>query len=120
MHIQPEVPMKHIFIFSIFLLGFSFAQARPTAHPVPGHGTPDETPPAEEAVCDHYGGRLWGLCVAYCEAQDCDQPDQYAKESCWVLRDKLMDLVGSTQFPCDTGDDGGDGGDGGNNGGSES
>ena len=33
-----------------------------------GDGTPDTDPPAEEVACDGLGGRVWGLCVAYCEA----------------------------------------------------
>jgi hypothetical protein len=37
--------------------------------------TPDGETPAEESVCDELDGAspgLYGLCVAYCEAQDCD------------------------------------------------
>lgn len=63
-----------------------------------GDGTPDSDPPAEEQVCNGLGGRVWGLCVAYCEAQDC--PDS-GHPSCDVLRRKLADLTGSPQFPCD-------------------
>jgi len=65
-----------------------------------GDGTPDTDPPAEENVCDGLGGRLWGLCVAYCEAQDCPASEH---PSCDVLRDKLSDITGSNQFPCDVG-----------------
>lgn len=64
-----------------------------------GGGTPDTDPPAEEQVCNGYGGRAWGLCVAYCEAQDCPASDH---PSCDVLRRKLYDLVGYEVFPCDT------------------
>ena len=65
-----------------------------------GHGTPDTDPPAEEEVCDGLGGRMWGLCIAYCEAQDCPGSEH---PSCEVLRDKIFDLSGSDLFPCDGG-----------------
>jgi hypothetical protein len=65
-----------------------------------GDGTPDTDPPAEEAVCDGLGGRVWGLCVAYCEAQDCPASEH---PSCDVLREKLFDLTGGMLFPCDGG-----------------
>lgn len=74
-----------------------------------GDGTPDTDPPAEEAVCDGLGGRVWGLCVAYCEAQDCPASEH---PSCDVLRAKLADITGDETFPCD-GDGGGGGGGGG-------
>lgn len=64
-----------------------------------GDGTPDTDPPAEEQVCNAYGGRAWGLCVAYCEAQDCPASEH---PSCDVLRSKLYDLLGSDIFPCDS------------------
>jgi len=38
-----------------------------------GAKTPDGQTPAEETICDQYNGALYGLCVAYCEAQDLDQ-----------------------------------------------
>jgi hypothetical protein len=72
-----------------------------------GDGTPDTDPPAEEEVCSGLGGRLWGLCVAYCEAQDCPASEH---PSCEVLREKIFDLTGSSLFPCD--DQGGGGGGG--------
>jgi hypothetical protein len=72
-----------------------------------GDGTPDTDPPAEEEVCNGLGGRLWGLCVAYCEAQDCPASEH---PSCDVLRDKIYDLTGSELFPCDDGTGGGGGG----------
>lgn len=72
-----------------------------------GDGTPDEMPPAEEEVCNGLGGRMWGLCVAYCEAQDCPAS---AHPSCDVLLARWFDLTGSTQFPCDDGGGGDDDG----------
>jgi hypothetical protein len=43
---------------------------------------------------------MWGLCVAYCEAQDCPGSEH---PSCEILRLKLFDLSGSEDFPCDDG-----------------
>ena len=48
-----------------------------------GDGTPDESPPAEERVCEDAGlmGSALGLCIAFCEANDCDtHPDGKACE----------------------------------------
>lgn len=41
---------------------------------VAGAQTPDGETPAEEEVCDKYVGEgaRHGLCIAYCEAQDCE------------------------------------------------
>ncbi|HVH17411.1 MAG TPA: hypothetical protein VNF72_03850 [Myxococcota bacterium] len=67
-----------------------------------GHGTPDGSPPAEESVCDDAGlvGAAYGLCVAYCEAQDCDAfPD---KPACDRLFDNYVKITGAECFPCDT------------------
>ena len=66
-----------------------------------GHGTPDQTPPADETVCDEAGlrGAAYGLCVAYCEANDCDQfPDSNA---CDRLFENYTKLTGEDSFPCD-------------------
>jgi hypothetical protein len=77
--------------------------ALPSSAAAFGDGTPDTDPPAEEVTCDGLGGRVWGLCVAYCEAQDCPGSEH---PSCDVLRDKLWDITGTDAFPCD-GDGGG-------------
>jgi hypothetical protein len=42
--------------------------------------TPDGKTPAEETVCDELRGVLYGLCVAYCEAMDCDHSDHLASD----------------------------------------
>jgi len=41
---------------------------------IAGAQTPDAQTPAEEEACDKYKdeGARYGLCVAYCEAQDCE------------------------------------------------
>ena len=53
-----------------------------------GDGTPDGSPPAEEQVCDTAGlfGAAYGLCIAFCEANDCDATDQPDNRSCSSLR----------------------------------
>lgn len=81
----------------VFALAIACAPTRGYAF---GDGTPDTDPPAEEGVCDGLEGRLWGLCVAYCEAQDCPGS---AHPSCEVLRNKLSNMTGSGAFPCDGG-----------------
>jgi hypothetical protein len=71
-----------------------------------GDGTPDESPPAEESVCDDAGlvGAAYGLCVAYCEANDCDAfPDSQA---CDRLFDNYTKITGEASFPCDAPPDG--------------
>ena len=35
-----------------------------------GRGTPDGMPPSQETVCDGLSGAAFGLCNAFCEAQD--------------------------------------------------
>ncbi len=68
-----------------------------------GDGTPDEQPPAEEPPCDAAGlrGAAYGLCIAYCEANDCEiQPDKVA---CDRLRENYAKLTGEDLFPCDGG-----------------
>jgi len=54
--------------------------------------TPDEETPAEEKACEKYKGEgaRYGLCVAYCEAQDCDELLR-GDESCVNLAQKFID-----------------------------
>lgn len=69
-----------------------------------GDGTPDTDPAAEETVCEDAEllGAAYGLCVAYCEANDCDVvPDTQA---CEVLRSKYASITGEEFLPCE--DDG--------------
>jgi hypothetical protein len=60
--------------------------------------TPDGMPPSEEAVCSDLRGAAFGLCNAYCEAQDCDV---HPRPSCPMLRRNFARLTGSLAFPCD-------------------
>lgn len=77
-----------------------------------GDGTPDEQPPAEEQVCESAGllGAAFGLCVAFCEANDCDaQLDQPDDRACSMLRERYARATGELFLPCEGGGDG-DGG----------
>ena len=86
-----------------FALVLGLVTMGPTAALGYGEGTPDTDPPAEELPCDTAGlrGAAFGLCVAYCEANDCEiQPDKHA---CEVLRKNYAKITGEDLFPCDDG-----------------
>ena len=60
--------------------------------------TPDGVPPSQETVCAGLSRAAFGLCNAYCEAQDCDVHD---RPSCAELRRNFQKVTGSATFPCD-------------------
>ncbi len=63
--------------------------------------TADGMTPAEETVCDGQSGALWGLCVAYCEAMDCDSPFPFAdEEACERVLANYMIKAGGEMPPC--------------------
>jgi hypothetical protein len=69
-----------------------------------GNGTPDEQPPAQEQQCESAGlyGSAFGLCVAFCEANDCDaQLDQPDDRACSTLRKNYIRATGQLFFPCE-------------------
>ena len=73
--------------------------------------TPDGKPPAVESVCDGLSGSLWGLCVAYCEAMDCTDPNQHASDkACDRVFANYMKKSESEFPPCFMLDDDDDGG----------
>ena len=80
----------------------------PTLGHAYGDGTPDEQPPAEESVCDPNAalrGAAYGLCVAYCEANDCEtQPD---KTACLRILANFIKITDEDTIPCVTGGGGG-------------
>jgi hypothetical protein len=89
---------------SLLVLGLATLALAPGAALAFGDGTSDGSPPAEEVVCDGLGGAAFGLCVAYCEANDCDlTPDSQA---CNVLRENYVRITGELGFPCDVTDPG--------------
>ena len=61
--------MFRMILFSLLAAAFSIAGS-------PAHAqTPDTETPANEGVCDGLLGAtpgLYGLCVGFCEAQDCE------------------------------------------------
>jgi hypothetical protein len=66
-------------------------------------GTPDGETPAVETICEGVGltGGAAGLCNAYCEALDCDDP-AVVNEDCEDLRANFAKKTGKSTFPCDT------------------
>ena len=84
-------------------LGFAALLTVPGPSQAFGDGTPDEAPPAEETLCEEAGllGAAFGLCVAFCEANDCDVfPDSHA---CDVLRNNYAKITGEVSLPCEDG-----------------
>lgn len=62
--------------------------------------TPDGQTPAEETVCDGLDDSLFGTCNAYCEAMDCDNPNNDDAKACQVKLKKWATLAGSEPIPC--------------------
>ena len=62
--------------------------------------TPDGETPAEETVCDGLDDSLFGTCNAYCEAMDCDNPNNDDAKACQVKLKKCATLAGSEPIPC--------------------
>ena len=83
---------------------FSMLMARPLAALLAGSAlaqTADGTTPAEETVCEDAGllGAAYGLCVAFCEANDCElTPDATA---CQRLRANYAKITGEETLPCE-------------------
>jgi hypothetical protein len=99
-------------IFAALLLTFGAGAMPLTAHAY-GEGTPDGLPPAaetppDEGACTHWkddpvlGSKPYGLCVAYCEAQDCDMEGRGDRQSCQQLVENLRKVTGDPEavFPC--------------------
>ena len=62
--------------------------------------TPDGQTPAHETVCDNETGAAYGLCVSYCEAKDCTDPNQRASEQgCESVRENFEKHTGRP-LPC--------------------
>lgn len=67
-----------------------------------GAQTADGQTPAVEDICTKWGlsGQVNGLCKAYCEAMDCDDPNPQASEqACGRVLDKITTALGDTPFP---------------------
>lgn len=62
--------------------------------------TPDGIPPSGEDVCDGDTGAAYGLCVAFCEAMDCDSGNANASPTaCDKVADNYERRTGSLP-PC--------------------
>ena len=69
-------------------------------------GTPDGETPANEGVCDDLMWAtpgLYGLCVAFCEAQDCEPDFAVADpfENCNPSNEKLLEIYDRKKQPGD-------------------
>jgi hypothetical protein len=94
--------MKRISLVVLCLLSLVFLS-------IPVHAqTPDGETPANEGVCDKLMGAtpgLYGLCVAFCEAQDCPDPDSVSAQ-CEPSKQKLLEIYnrkkqpGDPEMPC--------------------
>lgn len=63
-------------------------------------GTPDGMTPAQEDICDETTGKANGLCVAYCEAMDCDSENPNASSNaCTNVAAKFTQITGEI-VPC--------------------
>jgi hypothetical protein len=92
--------MRYVLLM-VTVFGFSATAAMAS-------GTPDGVTPAVETVCDGETGAAYGLCTAYCEAMDCDDPNvEAAPTACAAVRSNFMRKTGR-ELPClvdpDTGD----------------
>ena len=90
-----------VFLIRLFSTGAvtSLAALLVTLHPqVLSAKTPDGVPPSQETVCSGLTGAAFGLCNAYCEAQDCDV---HPRPSCAHLKRNFERITGSSVFPCD-------------------
>jgi hypothetical protein len=80
-----------IIVFCILAFGAGSASAK----------TPDGKPPSRETVCDNEKGAAFGLCNAYCEAMDCDDPRVRASnKACQAVKRNFEKKTGRP-LPCE-------------------
>lgn len=93
--------LAYMYFLTIFLLSISVG----TVHAQ----TPDGVPPANEGVCDVLKAqgvttKLYGLCVAYCEALDCDlqqlEPAKIVMQ-CRAPSSKILQRYNALKTPTD-------------------
>ncbi|HEY0142133.1 MAG TPA: hypothetical protein VGF48_14635 [Thermoanaerobaculia bacterium] len=66
--------------------------------------TPDGKTPSQETICDNEQGAAYGLCNAYCEAMDCDDPNQRASDQgCAAVKANYERKTGRPFLPCEVG-----------------
>jgi hypothetical protein len=79
-----------ILVLGIAFIGTSSVSAK----------TPDGQTPAQETFCDAETGAAYGLCVSYCEAKDCTDPNQRASnQGCESVRENFEKHTGRP-LPC--------------------
>ncbi len=85
-------------VLGALILGATLSIPLPVAH---AGGTPDGQTPAQEKVCDdaHLARAAYGLCIAFCEAGDCDRFPK--RPSCANLRRNFTKQTGLKKFPCE-------------------
>lgn len=94
------------FFFStdLKLAGLVFGVCLVSASPVIAEGTLDGTTPANEGVCDMLKTNatpgLYGLCVAYCEAQDLDTFEKEPVNAKILANYKKKKQAGDPDMPC--------------------
>ncbi len=73
------------FVVFIMVMGAAYAQGR------------------RSGICDvHWGTNAWGLCNAYCEAKDCDSPENYGSPSCTQIYENFMEVADEGEkMPCE-------------------
>lgn len=71
------------------------------ASTVSAEGTPDGLPPAMETVCDGEPAPGRGLCVAFCEAMDCDSDPNASVKACGNVKANWQKKTGGTDLPCE-------------------
>lgn len=85
--------------FAILVAGIA-GIAGAQANPPETFGTPDGLPPSLEEVCDMTTGAAHGLCVAFCEAMDCETDEPQASErACTRVGDRFVQITGELP-PC--------------------
>lgn len=77
-----------VFCACLILAGGAFAK------------TPDGKPPSVETICDNEHGAAYGLCVAYCEAMDCLDPNQHASDQGCQSVKKNFEKKTGRPLPC--------------------
>jgi hypothetical protein len=73
-------------LFGVLLLACTFLVPTPASAQ-----TPDASTPAQEEACTKYEGEgaRQGLCIAYCEAQDCDNTKD-SNPSCGTIAERFI------------------------------
>lgn len=92
-----KLNMYLMLVVAMALFGIGGAAAVPPEQ----FGTPDGLPPPMEDICDMESGAAHGLCIAYCEAMDCDSDDPNAnKRACKRVHANFEKLTGKIP-PCE-------------------